>query len=450
MKVMGQKLKIGELSQAAGVPVPTIKYYLQQGLINQAQKTGRTMAWYDRGTVDRIKLIKRLQRERFLPLEVIKRVIDSGRELGPELALGQAMFKTGGPGPERRVPASGIEKAAGWPLCKIRRLEKERLLTPTFEHGERYYDDGDLEIIAMFKFRESLGLPMDFSLGTVTAYRDAVREAVQKDVRLFADRLLGDVSTRQAIKLMTEADETLDRFMHIYRRKVLREFSRFALEQVAGFSKRLRGLSFLPIAGRCLPGRPPADSLEREIFFFLSGDFTAAANLARAEKRRPWSAAAQIFAALLSGQFEAALEMAETKIPAKSSRPFDHLAAGLASFFAIDRESGLSRPAYLLKQGLARLRQIDLEVGQGPGQICYQYLAGTVYTILPELFNRLDLGVSILERADQSLHRGVSTKGLPRWLSDSLERELLPALQLKLRKSLAEAKKHQHPGREGK
>ena len=63
---------MGELAEASGVPAPTIKHYLREGLLPEPVKTSRNMAYYPPEFVDRIKLIKRLQEERFMPLKAIK------------------------------------------------------------------------------------------------------------------------------------------------------------------------------------------------------------------------------------------------------------------------------------------------------------------------------------------------------------------------------------------
>src|ERR1700709_838437 len=69
-------LRMGELAEASGVPAPTIKHYLREGLLPEGVKTSRNMAYYPPEFVDRIRLIKRLQEERFMPLKAIKGVLD--------------------------------------------------------------------------------------------------------------------------------------------------------------------------------------------------------------------------------------------------------------------------------------------------------------------------------------------------------------------------------------
>ena len=55
-------LRMRELAEASGVPAPTIKHYLREGLLPEPVKTSRNMAYYPPEFVDRIKLIKRCRR----------------------------------------------------------------------------------------------------------------------------------------------------------------------------------------------------------------------------------------------------------------------------------------------------------------------------------------------------------------------------------------------------
>jgi len=76
-------LKMKELAEASGVSAGTIKHYLREGLLGEGTdivKTSRNMAWYPPEYVERIKLIKQLQEERFMPLKVIKSMLDEDPE----------------------------------------------------------------------------------------------------------------------------------------------------------------------------------------------------------------------------------------------------------------------------------------------------------------------------------------------------------------------------------
>ena len=71
---------MGELAEASGVSAGTIKHYLREGLLPEPVKTSRNMAYYPPEFVERIRLIKQLQEERFMPLKAIKHVLDEDPE----------------------------------------------------------------------------------------------------------------------------------------------------------------------------------------------------------------------------------------------------------------------------------------------------------------------------------------------------------------------------------
>ena len=56
-------IRIRELARRSGVSLPTLEFYLREGLITPARKTGRTMAWYRPDTV-----ASTLKERQFLPL----------------------------------------------------------------------------------------------------------------------------------------------------------------------------------------------------------------------------------------------------------------------------------------------------------------------------------------------------------------------------------------------
>jgi DNA-binding transcriptional MerR regulator len=64
-----------DLCQATGLERQTIHFYIQEGLLPEGKKTGRNMAYYGEDHLERLRLIKKLQEERFLPLRAIRAVL---------------------------------------------------------------------------------------------------------------------------------------------------------------------------------------------------------------------------------------------------------------------------------------------------------------------------------------------------------------------------------------
>lgn len=96
-------MRIAELSQASGVPVATIKYYLRAGLLPPGERTAVNQARYDEAHVRRLRLIRVLRDVAELPVasigEILAAVDDDTRSLHEVLGVAHAAL--GPPIPER-------------------------------------------------------------------------------------------------------------------------------------------------------------------------------------------------------------------------------------------------------------------------------------------------------------------------------------------------------------
>ena len=68
-------MRISELSQRSGVSVPTIKYYLREGLLPEGQRTSATQAQYEAAHEARLKLIRALIGTAGLSIAEVRRVL---------------------------------------------------------------------------------------------------------------------------------------------------------------------------------------------------------------------------------------------------------------------------------------------------------------------------------------------------------------------------------------
>lgn len=68
-------MKISELSQATNVPVPTIKFYIREGLLPAGALTARNQAEYSDVHVERLALIRAMREAAGLPIDTIARVL---------------------------------------------------------------------------------------------------------------------------------------------------------------------------------------------------------------------------------------------------------------------------------------------------------------------------------------------------------------------------------------
>ena len=150
-------LKMSELAEASGVSAGTIKHYLREGLLPEPVKTSRNMAYYPPELVDRIRLIKRLQEERYMPLKAIRSILAEDPEQARAMLdvedriLERALAKE-----RTRTSAAEVRRTYGVPDEALDRLAEIGILDP----NSKGYSPSDVAIIeAMSRFRAGVLLP---------------------------------------------------------------------------------------------------------------------------------------------------------------------------------------------------------------------------------------------------------------------------------------------------
>jgi DNA-binding transcriptional MerR regulator len=187
-------LKMSELAERSGVSAGTIKHYLREGLLGRGDdvlRTSRNMAYYPPEYVERIKTIKRLQEERFMPLRAIREILERA---APDRD-------------EDRVSATEARRRYDIPANVLERLHDIGVLTPT----AKGYDADDLKIIeAISRFRaggydEALG----FTVYDTLRYQEALTPLVAEEVRVLLERVAGEVSVDRAVEIVASGAEPL-------------------------------------------------------------------------------------------------------------------------------------------------------------------------------------------------------------------------------------------------
>jgi len=75
MSKTDENMTISDLTRLSKIPASTIKFYLRKKLLPKPIKTGATRAFYTLKHLDRLKLIKKIQKEGQLSLDKIKEII---------------------------------------------------------------------------------------------------------------------------------------------------------------------------------------------------------------------------------------------------------------------------------------------------------------------------------------------------------------------------------------
>jgi DNA-binding transcriptional MerR regulator len=205
-------LKMSELAERSGVSAGTIKHYLREGLLagdGTIVRTSRNMAWYAPELVDRVKIIKRLQEERFMPLKLIRGVIESDPErMRALIELEDRILEHAAAAQEgERMSAAEARRRFDLPSNVLQRLAELEVLSPT----SRGYDADDVAIMkAISRFRaggydEALG----FTVYDTLRYREALAPLVEEEVRTLLDRLAGEVEPERAVAIIASGAEPL-------------------------------------------------------------------------------------------------------------------------------------------------------------------------------------------------------------------------------------------------
>ena len=212
-------VKMSALARLSGVPAATIKHYVREGLLPAPVRTSRNMAYYSPALVPRIQRIKHLQRTRFLPLDVIKRVLAEASIEEADEAIGTTIARV----LEQTAPAEARTRAelvaSGLPAAQLDFLIGAGLVTPDPRTGLLAGDD--LEILRVLGAARRAGLSAEMLPVTILAeYAEALRALVRAELRVFREGVVPRAGAH--LPDLTETATTLsERLVVLLRRKML-------------------------------------------------------------------------------------------------------------------------------------------------------------------------------------------------------------------------------------
>jgi DNA-binding transcriptional MerR regulator len=211
---------MSELAEASGVSAGTIKHYLREGLLPEPMKTSRNMAYYPADFVDRIRLIKQLQEERFMPLKVIKGMLDEDPDRAMALVeLEDRILERALAGEEKRTSAAEVKRRYEMPQEVLARLEELGILSP----NSRGYSPSDVRVVeAISRFRaggydERIG----FTVYDTLRYKRVLQDLVKEEVSVLMERLAGEMDTDSAVELIEAGSAPLQDLIAALHSKVL-------------------------------------------------------------------------------------------------------------------------------------------------------------------------------------------------------------------------------------
>ena len=268
-------LKISELAAAAGESVSTVKYYVKEGLIETACKTGKNMAYYAPESVERVKLIRTLQSEKFYPLAVIKHLLRNKNAGAAELELLDTINKADKSDYYERLPVAEAAKEANLKPREAEALINAGLVAPTMNGHNRMCTRGDCRLMKLVKLRMKAGIPIEQTIKTFAMHEAHLKETTKSDIESLVREsiLTKNLSTEDIMNIINVSDETLDSFIGMRRYAMNASLGADYLEKTEKLLPRLdtfgkgildilRELSHDTVAGKlekALAGKKTAD-----------------------------------------------------------------------------------------------------------------------------------------------------------------------------------------------
>ncbi|MBI5115979.1 MerR family transcriptional regulator [Candidatus Poribacteria bacterium] len=386
-------LRISQLAKLAGVPIPTIKHYLNEGLLPRPTKTGRTMSYYGNDCIDRVRLIKRLRTDRFLPLSVIKRIIESGASLEGEVALGEALMNVSALAPSTGATLRRqIAKETEYPLSKIDKMEALGLIRPRMTPRGKEYDQIDCKIISLMRQREEAGLPFDYSLEMMSMYRAHIRQIVKEDARLFVRRMLKNTSASDAARYVREGDKALAAFMPLIKAKLVSSNAETLVEELNAIPDRLeeslrfRSPRTLSEMDSGQPRRVGSESRLTLLFAAIRGKNKRAVPESTICSPEIMSLMNGI-SDLVAGRAAEALLCFSRAVTCEAILPLAQALSGLAHMARIPQAPGVLSPMHAITDGIASFDASRGHSSDPETTLLYSYLRGVGLAIIPEIFD---------------------------------------------------------------
>ncbi len=200
-------LRMGVVAKRAGVPVSTVRYYLDKGLLPDPVRKSRNMAWYSEETVDRVLLIRELQDRAFMPLKAIAEVFERTTDPAEIRRYLGRPRPTDGNG-NGHVPASEFSGEDQMTQVELDRLAVIGMIEPSEIDGVVVYRRLDAQLLQVLLRMRGLGLTPDrgYTVEQLALYTAPLEQLVRAEVALAWQGLVGRVSPSD---LQTVAQEIM-------------------------------------------------------------------------------------------------------------------------------------------------------------------------------------------------------------------------------------------------
>ncbi|MGL4541934.1 MAG: MerR family transcriptional regulator [Polymorphobacter sp.] len=220
-------MRMRELEKRTGVGRETIRYYIREGLLPEPARASRNSASYSDDHVARLKAIKRLQDERFLPLAIIKTLLDAedgDRWLAPA-AFPQldSMLRARLDADSGRVNIDQVIAGLGHTRADLAELVNDGVIEIDSDDGITARDAAILRVLDEMRvtgFTEARG----FRDGMMRVYADFIEWVTAQEMRVFFEHTAGKVDEAEALDMAERGIASINELLSLMRtRAILRK-----------------------------------------------------------------------------------------------------------------------------------------------------------------------------------------------------------------------------------
>jgi DNA-binding transcriptional MerR regulator len=227
-------MKMKELEQRTGIGREAIRFYIREGLLEEPERPKKNVAIYSENHVERILLIKKLQDERFLPLNVIKDILeqeitgqgDLAAFLGVEFAMSLAP----------RIRSNVLMDECGLAMVDIEQMTEANLIElDTFSLTSDISSE-DAALIRLWGDMKNGGYgAVGITASDLKPYAEAAAAIAAYEVDLFYRHAEGRMDTDAAARLAAlGVESTRDMFVLLRVKATMKEVAQRTAIRDAG------------------------------------------------------------------------------------------------------------------------------------------------------------------------------------------------------------------------
>jgi len=226
-------MKMKELEDRSGIGRETIRYYIREGLLPEPDRPKINVAIYNEDHLHRLNLIRTLQRERFLPLGVIRRLIEEAGDRDPDMVPGlfglEIMLadRLGAEASRTTVELEKLSAESGMPVAEIHQLADEEIIAVHERpDGTQILSSQDAALISSWARIQSFGFEAQKGYGPahLKKYQAFAEGLAETEVTTFYDQLSEGLDTDTAASMAASAIPlALEVFGHLRTKAILRK-----------------------------------------------------------------------------------------------------------------------------------------------------------------------------------------------------------------------------------